>query len=268
MLPPIQRNYYVFREARNVLELKSLLELRYRGYLQSRCSRLIKQNPSGLDIDSYDLRSRHMGFFQLQGNESKPLGYMRLVEDELTDTAPMIWQLALRHPELAERLEHKPPTPLPLMENCPKTDELMQFFHHLKDKGEKLVEGSRFVFDKDVRSRGFPKFVLESAVAITLYSLGYKHALLACIPRHARFYEKFGFKTYTGLEDFKYCGITGCVLINSKNSVPVDIQQKIADMAKAYDKTGVICHFPEHQNQFQMPVLESAKVPEPLAYAN
>ena len=135
MLPPIQRNYYVFREARNVYELKSLLELRYRGYLQSRCSSLIKKNPSGLDLDSYDLRSRHMGFFQLQGKESKPLGYMRLVEDELTDTAPLIWQLALSHPELWERLENDPPTPLPLMANCPKRKELLDFFHHHRSRG-------------------------------------------------------------------------------------------------------------------------------------
>ena len=265
MLPPIQKNYYVFREARNVLELKSLLELRYRGYLQSRCSSLIKQNPSGLDLDAYDLRSRHMGFFQLQGKESKPLGYMRFVEDDLTATAPLIWQLALAYPDLCERLEKDPPTPYPLMENCPKTDELMKFYQQVKAKGERIAEGSRFVFDKDVRSRGFPKFMLESSLAVGLFGLGYKHALLACNPRHGSFYSKFCFKPYEGLEKFEYDGLPGCVMINTKNEISVPIKEKFLKMAAIYQHTGMLCHFPENQDKFAISKQEQIQLKQRMA---
>lgn len=258
-LPP--KEYYVFREAQNVMELKSLLQLRYRGYHQSRCTALIDRNDTGLDLDYYDLQSRHMGFFHLQGRESIPLGYMRLIEDDLTKTAPLIWQLAANHNDLVQKLENKPKGSLPFLSISPDNTPLERFYEEAKDKGHSMVEGSRFVFDTSVRSRGFPKFVLESAVAVTLFSQGFEYAMLGCLPRHGTFYKRFGFHAMEGYEDFPYGTFRSCILKNTKASVPSIIKGKIQKMADAYSTTGIICHFPENKEQFSLPVEDIASAP-------
>ena len=253
MFSPTPREYYVFREARNVHELKSLLELRYRGYHQSRCTALIDQNNCGLDIDAYDLRARHMGFFQLKGKESIPLGYMRLIEDEMTSTAPLIWQIAAGNSDLLDKLDQELEAPFPFMTICEEDAALQTFYTESKATNKKMVEGSRFVFDRSVRSRGFPKFVLESAVAVTLFSQQFDYAMLGCLPRHGTFYSRFGFQPFEGYEDFAYGKFRSCILINSTKTVPTTIQHKIVNMAQAFSDTGMICHFPENTEHFQLP---------------
>lgn len=262
MISPIPRNYYVFREATTVEELKALLQLRYRGYHQSRCTNIIDKNESGLDLDYYDLQSKHMGFFQLKGKETIPLGYMRLIEDDLTNAAPMIWELAEEHPELVEKLKEKPESPLPFLSISPDSKAINDFYNKACADGKKIVEGSRFVFDKSVRSRGFPKFVLESAVAITLFSQDFEYAMLGCLPRHGSFYSLFGFEPFSGYEDFPYGALRSCILKNTKESIPDKIRSKIEKMAATFCQTGILCHFPENANLFHMPKENHRLVPE------
>ena len=54
----------IFRQAKNLHELKALLKLRYQGYLQSVCASLIQPNRYQIDLDVYDLRALHFGIFR------------------------------------------------------------------------------------------------------------------------------------------------------------------------------------------------------------
>jgi len=73
-------NTYCFREARNVEELYALLKLRYEEYRNSRLAGFCPENEYGLDIDEFDLRSRHFGLFQQSADGEKAIGYMRVVQ--------------------------------------------------------------------------------------------------------------------------------------------------------------------------------------------
>jgi len=72
------QSYFVFRQAQSVDELRALLKLRYKVYRESRLQQFVPENECGIDLDGYDLRSRHFGLFK---NNSHPIGYMRVVED-------------------------------------------------------------------------------------------------------------------------------------------------------------------------------------------
>lgn len=208
----ILHTHFAFREARTVSELQSLFHLRYQGYLDSSCAALVRQNPHGLEFDSYDWHACHLGLFQEGHYGARPVGYMRLVQDSPGRMAPLVSRLAARFPGLAPPPPPPDDAPLPMIAGCPEKKWLQELYCSKKALGRRVVEGSRFVFSPDVRAAGYARFVFECTLASTFYRYAYDFALLACHPRHAPFYLRYGFQQLLDGGSNDYKGLSASVL--------------------------------------------------------
>ena len=54
---------YYFREIQGREEMLSWLKLRYTIYNSTRCAGFLSENELEIDVDSYDLQSKHYGLF-------------------------------------------------------------------------------------------------------------------------------------------------------------------------------------------------------------
>ena len=66
---------YKFREIVDEDELEKFMRLRYETYFNSSMRNFLQINDEKIDIDIYDLHSRHFGLFC----EEKPIGFIRVV---------------------------------------------------------------------------------------------------------------------------------------------------------------------------------------------
>ena len=230
----------IFRQASNLHELKALLKLRYQGYLHSQCASLIEHNRYQIDLDSYDLRALHFGIFETDGLRAKPIGYVRLIQDELAPSAPLLWQLAFTHPELLPKLEKDPETPFPFMQYHPDADWLSYYIAEAKAKGQKLVEASRFVFDPNVRSKGLAGFVTEATLSIVFFSLAYKKLMLVCNPSHCRFYSRAGFQYLDEGIQSDYQDLPARFMVNEAHTIPAHLKKRMISLACQFDQHGAV----------------------------
>lgn len=253
--------YFSFREAETAAEMKSMLQLRYRGYLASRCAGFMQANPHGLDLDAYDLQARHFGLFQYEGSQKTVVGYMRLAQDSVSPQLKEIWQLSMHYPDLINDINFSSEKPYPIMGHLHQTAPVMDYYHHIKKQGETLVEASRMVIEADRRSSmGLSKFMIDSALSIGLFSSQkYDHCILGCSPAHRRYYERFGFSSlHTDFYDHLSCE----VLTNTAEGVQGAAREQSLKMADAYNQHKALFYYPNNANQFT-PIIH---IPAPGQY--
>ena len=240
-------NYFVFREARSINELQILLSLRYQVYRETNLKYFIEENEYGIDLDGYDLISRHFGLFE---NNLEPVGYMRVVEDAGRSQSEIIVELLKKQPKLVEKINTNPEAPFPSMIYWDK--EINQLYQKLKNNQKGLVEGSRYVLKHNCRSLCLSKFMLESAFAIYLFYYS-DYAIVSCTPAHKRFYSRYGFSTLTGTLNREFDGFQGCCLLGSASNVPNSQCHKLQQMANVYKNTRQICYNPSNPEIYDEP---------------
>lgn len=238
------KKYYVFREADKREELEALLNLRFRGYLQSRCASLLDEDIQELDLDAYDLRAIHLGLFEYGGRKPKPVGYLRIILDRISDKAPVIRKIAAKHPGLTAKLEQKTKAVFPLMAQCDENGGISQFYQKARAQGKTVAELSRFVFDPAIRSMGFTRFFTESAIIASLFTYGVDYNILACTVRHSSYYQRFGFKAVEEGVCYAYGQFDASVLMCSAAAIPEKLKAKAINMQKTYELTGGLSYFP------------------------
>ena len=240
----ILHSHLVFREARTTSELASLFRLRYYGYLKSSCATLVHQNEYGLEFDSYDWYAYHLGLFQEGPYGAQPIGYMRLVQDKPSRMAYLVSRLAGCFSELPMPPSSAAAAPLPMIGSCPEKGSLLGWYRSKEQLGQRVVEGSRFVFSPDIRAAGYARFVFECTLASTFYQYSYDYALLACHPRHAPFYLRYGFQQLLDGGANNYRGLSASVLGIHKGGIVPKRAAGIEVMARQYKANGGIYLLP------------------------
>lgn len=230
------------RKARSTSELKALFRLRHEGYIESRCASLIEDNANGLSFDLYDWNAHHLGLFQEGQFGAHPLGYMRLVgKQQLSDTH-YLDQLASWYgaEQPASGLKE-----LPLLTNCPQKSAIQNHLQLLEKENASVVEAGRFVFAPEARSGGYTRFMLEAALAYLLYQCQHDTVLLACHPRHAPAYFRFGFKQVVDGRENDYGGLAASILSLQSWHIRKAVQEKIEQMAPIAQRYDAISMHPE-----------------------
>lgn len=254
MTMSIQHTHFVLREARDVSELVSLFHLRYQGYLESSCASLVRQNPHGLEFDSYDWNAYHLGLFQEGRYGAKPIGYMRLVQGVSSAMAPMVSALAAKFPGLAPPPPPPEGAPLPMIASCPKKGWLLWEYRRREALGQKMIEGSRFVFSADIRAAGYARFVFEGSMVNTFYRYGCDYALLACHPRHAPFYLRYGFTQLLDGSENDYKGLSASILGLERGGISPERSGQIEAMASLCRPNGAIYLLPGNRQAAKVAV--------------
>lgn len=230
----------IFRQAKNLHELKALLKLRYQGYLQSACASLIQPNRYQIDLDVYDLRALHFGVFETDGLRAKPIGYVRFIQEEMTSTAPMIWQLAFTHPELLAALQKDASNTFPFLQYHPNQSSMELRIAKARAKGERILEASRFVFDPQIRSAGILNFTAEATLATLFFGLSYDCLMLVCNPSHCRFYQRLGFQFFDEGIQTSYEKLPARFMQHRAQQLPNSYKKKMITMGCQYDQYGSI----------------------------
>jgi len=232
-----------FRPARNAEELESLVRLRYRGYLESQCASLVTEYEHGFELDVYDPYAHHIGLFQEGLIKPRPIGYLRLVQEHESPMTDWISELAKRYNLPCPAPEAGPG--LPLYSHCQEQATIAEHMDRLRPEKNGIVEASRFVFAPEARSGGFTKFFVEAAIARMLYHHSYSGIMLACHPRHAALYRRYGFREIVDGRKNQYNGLAASILSMQIPDIRPALSTKIQAMGQLQLRYGGLTLHPE-----------------------
>lgn len=225
----LENGFYLFREAQSLDELTLLLGLRYKVFSESqRLENAWSENDYKIDLDSWDLYSRHFGLFVGSPAKLIPVGYVRMVTDAEGPMKDQILSLKLKFPGLFEKIETPPPEPFPLLTYCPQADIVKSLYKEIKGRGERLVEASRLALAQSLttlKSFRIAKRLVESIFAAAIFS-NIENAMLSCSVHSKTFYQRFGFYPIPKIADFPMYGIPSCCLWARTKEVPLTKQRK------------------------------------------
>lgn len=267
----MQNKYYIFREPKNFDELKALLLLRYKVFRESRLEKFVVENEACINLDCYDLYSRHFGLYAHDGDSSRPVGYVRMVTDEEGTFRDELFELAKSIPSLYEKVNRIPEEPFPIMNYCPYRNDIREYYVNLKLRGEKLVEAGRLSLVNSVRGLKIATNFIASIFASFLVH-DVDKTILACRPNHQNIYNLFGAVVFNSTIEFQCdeADSSALLLLSAKN-LPESMKEKVYKMAVAYRATGSICYNPSNPDNYYAPEPEpcegsvSFKTQQPFA---
>jgi predicted GNAT family N-acyltransferase len=245
----VHYNTLVFRAPRNFAELRQLFSLRYRGYLESKCSSLVQTNELGYEIEAYDWQSLHMGLFREGRKKSHPIAYARVVQKKMGPHSRLVSQLMAQTPGLEVKIPDHGSYHLPIQSSCNDQEAVAQILSSEKSAGREIVEASRLVFAPEARQGGYAPMFVEAAMAATFTLTDADVIALACHPRHAAFYIRYGFKLVVDGRKNDYNGLQASIILLQKDGIHPARVGKINQLSKILDR-GKIIYMPsnaEHQ---------------------
>jgi hypothetical protein len=234
-----------FQEITEKDELEVYFRLRYEIYSNSIVKGLIRENKNHIDIDYFDIHSRHYSLM----NGNNIAGYFRVVlpKNELTNTK--VLEIGQKY-QLLDETEYfhkngRAPFPFLCYEGVPRS--YWEYYNELHNKNEQLAESSRLILHPDYRSIRTSKFLVECAMALfILICIGKMHAVVSCRHDHGSFYENSGFIPIANGESFinhEFNTIAFTLPLSqslSTSSVPKQLHAKIEEMAEEFRSTGKI----------------------------
>ncbi|MFH1118895.1 MAG: hypothetical protein V1775_03675 [Bacteroidota bacterium] len=234
-------NIFTFREITEKAELEKAFRMRYKVYSKCRMQSFLKKNDYSIDIDHYDVHSRH---YSLDCNDTN-IGYLRVVLPKNEISQDSVLELAAKY-ELFDDYQSyltSDVAPYPFLKYKGVPSGYWNFYKNLILRNEKLAEASRLVLDPEYRTIRSSKFLIECA--IVLYFLicdGIKHALISCFADHAAFYHHYGFEEIEKCNGYKLPGIDKApsFLTLSLSSIPVRNKSRFQNMANEFRTTGKI----------------------------
>lgn len=236
---------FIFRQPTSLTELEQLIRLRYTIFKTAHPN-LFADNAHGLDLDNYDPLAHHFGVYQSDLMGEQPVGYLRLIITESTETGCLIEQLAKKY-GMSAILNEPLTVPLPIMKYFPDADivigDLLKILHH---KNEKLFEASRLCLLREVETLRLARFVTESTVAIFFYDSNHQNAIISHSEAHERLYQSCFFTPCSDLKRNQFTGASEprCISLllqqNVKAILPEAVKEKWQRMAEEYKTTGRI----------------------------
>ena len=254
---------YAFRQPISVQELMALRKVSYNAYRESRLHKFCPDNKLGIQLDCHDLYALHFGLFRESSGESKPVGYIRLVTDEISPMYYDVVSIASLDETLLENVLKLPDELYPVIEYVPFAERLRKLHEELRRDGIKLVEASRLSLDPSVQGRKLEEYALANFMISSVFAAtkvyGIDAAMMAVAPSHKPTYERFGFGQLDQTEIFypeKFDGGPALLLLlGLQEQLPSLQKGKILRMADEYARSGQIvyhAHTPGTRRQQQI----------------
>jgi len=197
---------FKFRASRDSSELEQLLKIRYRAFRNARNFEVVSFIRSGMELNSYDPYSHHLGLFGIDQNGMEvPVGYIRLITTESSPQNDQIFEIINNDRELERSLLINREEFFPSVKVLPG----LKRYIDLSDDGiETFTEPSRLSFSPLIRSA---RLVVSLALASFAYSLKIKkkNSILTTRDNHAKMYRLLGFRECWDF-DYPYVLDYGC----------------------------------------------------------
>jgi len=240
MADSVNSEGYCYREAADVSELYALLRLRYLVYRRGPLAGFVAENPSELDLDCHDCRSRHFGVFF----GTTPVGYMRVIQETETHWAEMIREVASSSPLLFAKVNIAPKAPFPSIPYFPNNNvEVEEILASARSAKEPPCEAGRFALLPEHRLPKLGYRLVEASMAIFTYVLGFRVCLISCAPRHVRLYSSFCFhQVGTQAETIRinFWSIDRVLMSFNEKALPFHLRHRLRMLAERYQRTGEI----------------------------
>jgi predicted GNAT family N-acyltransferase len=235
-----------FREITEPDELEKAFRFRYEEYSKSRLCPYLKKNEEKIDIDIFDLHSRHFGLFT---NINQLIGCFRVVLCRNEFYNPVVLAIGLKH-HFFNNFSHSkanftkmtaPDFPFLSYQNLP--DSIREHYHILKSNNENIAECSRLIIREDFRGIKTSLFLIECALMqFMIICSGKRHAVLDCCKDHQAFYTRLGFIPFDdggGYEMFGHM-IDVMFLPLDLSTMPCHFRNKFEQMANEFSQTNKI----------------------------
>jgi len=234
---------YKFREIESENELENIMHLRYERYLNSSKKEFIKLNEQKIDIDIYDLHSKHFGLFY----KNDPVGSIRLVchKSEIYDERA--FNIGLRNGIFTEEnhshesiIQNDYPD-FPFVSNAEVPNSVTNFYKNVSSQKNAILEGSRLLLTGKHKGLRLATFVIECAIVYSIICTGKKHAILNCDSSHERFYKRYGFETINNTETYYVKGrTTAPSQVLSLSTIGQQYKDQFEQMASEYKSSNKI----------------------------
>ncbi len=241
---------YYFRELQNQQEMLNWLRLRYTIYNSTRCAGFLNANEEEIDVDHYDLKSRHYGLFVEEADEQKLIGGLRIIQNKpVLSSIRMLKEMGI----LDQQEVVKEKAVLPIMSYF-EDQENVNFGTLLKESPV-ATEGSRLVLNKDYQSLRLAKFIISNAIIMHLLLEENWTAFVSCNPLHARLYHSFGFKNVCSQTTWAKDAPVSALYLQDDLLAP-DKRGELEEMAAAYHSDGYTVY--EHSRTQKVAVRRTA----------
>ncbi len=233
---------YTFKEVNTKTELKKLFKMRYADYSQSQLKKFIHENPKEIDIDYFDLQSKHFGIYC----DGAPIGFIRVVNNKNDYFNENSFEIGQEFGFFNQKACDSSQPEFPFVSYDRVPESVTHFYENTAQHNLPIIEAGRFHITKNHRGIRIAKFAIESSIVLYLFIHNRaKFAVINCDERKAGFYRKYGFKIVNNSDRIYMLGNRikkGC-LLNLKLSpskVPETLLPKFEEMATEYQETNQI----------------------------
>lgn len=180
---------YAFREIKDETSLLAAFRMRYNIYVQQpHLRQLMAENAAEVDIDGYDVYSRHYGLYKINSKSEEMIGYLRVIEQ---CKFPMV-EATLRNLESQNAfVAPKRPYLFRNQEKFPNMENLLKI--PLTQIAPSICEPGRLIILKEHRSVGLAQFIIQSIMVVICAIPYMKLGVIDCQKDHKTMYLRNGF---------------------------------------------------------------------------
>jgi len=247
MMPGNSFRTLTFREITNPAQLEKACRFRYREYANCRLAPFLKRNADMIDLDVFDLHSRHFGLFT---GDNILIGHERAVLERHEYFNQMAFDIGMKHGIFTidehshENLKKSSIPDFPFLCHPIKDNAITSLYQALRSRNEKFAQGSRLILSEDFRGCRKTLFFLMECCMMLVVNISSKRSNVIndCSREHSLFYERYGFRPFAGANEFNLFGIRGKIMWMEKSlgAMPADLRLKFERMSLEFTQTGYI----------------------------
>jgi predicted GNAT family N-acyltransferase len=233
-----------FREISESVELEQAFRFRYLEYSQCRLSIFLKKNVDQLDLDDFDLHSKHFGVFTEDG---LMVGYLRVVLEKDQFYNPAVFEVGKHYGLYTDAwhsfgsLQQREIADFPFLSYPFVPEGIHSFYQSLKARNVGLAEASRLIIARNFRGLRSCALLIECAMMLfMIICYNRRHAVISVCEDHVKFYEKYGFRPLQERRTYNLFRMSKETVCLSLSSVPSNLPARIKEMTEVFLKTGKV----------------------------
>jgi predicted GNAT family N-acyltransferase len=228
---------YAFREIKDEAALLAAFRMRYNVYSQQpHLRQLMAENAAEVDIDGYDVYSRHYGLYKVNAESEEMIGYLRVIEQRIF---PMVETTLTRLKKQFQFVTPKRPQQFRNQEKFLNLENLLQI--SLRQIASSVCEPGRFIILAQYRSLHLAQFVIQSIMVALCSIHHFPTGIIDCQKDHKSMYLRNGFEWKAEEKHPKVPSNPWNLLIISRAGV----EKKMPDLLeriRQYEKDGCFYH--------------------------
>jgi predicted GNAT family N-acyltransferase len=235
---------YTFREITEADELEKAFRFRYKVYTGCTNICFLKPNENSIDVDTFDLHSRHYGIFT-QGGEI--VANIRVVLDKNEFHNDNVYDIAKKNNVLSESINSikeimkAEVCDYPFLSYSSVPKSVKSDYMELRTNNVGFAEAGRLIIKEEYRGIRLSSLLLDCAMVLfILICHENKYAVLCCDEHHRLFYEKYGFRPFGDGQQYDIYGTNKLSMYLCPEVLPENLKIKFQEISAEYLITGKI----------------------------